>query len=362
MDVSPLPGKPLALAPVEDAAPATAEAKRDLRITTADEFLIAAAKEYQDRQIDQALWRRAVDQCGGDTASVIPAYLRARATALKLLQKEDERSRKRADSAGTAGGASDRRMESEASLESVSKKIAGAPPRDARPGIKYAAAGAAMFAFIVAVAWLIASPRENESVRLPGAAAVPAPSRSAPPTPRGSDQPVVRATTQDSLEPPLEVRIQELKKAGNWNILVLYAFEWTRKDPKNAAAWHELSVGYANLRQFGDALDAARKAVELAPEGSSLWSNLGRVNLAVQRLPEAAIAFDRALALSPDDPDALCGAASVAQRQGRPNDAEALARRVQSADGGCPDASGAASVTATASGFVTRKPVGSIGR
>ena len=270
MDVSPLPGKPLALAPVEDAAPSNAEAKRDLRITTADEFLIAAAKEYQDRQIDQALWRRAVDQCGGDTASVIPAYLRARATALKLLQKEDERSQKRADSAGTAGGASDRRMESEASLDSVSKKIAGAPPRDARLGIKYAAAGAAMFAFIVAVAWLIASPRENESVRPPGAAAVPAPSRSAPPTPRGSDQPVVRATTQDSLEPPLEVRIQELKKAGNWNILVLYAFEWTRKDPKNAAAWHELSVGYANLRQFGDALDAAREAVELAPEASSL--------------------------------------------------------------------------------------------
>jgi len=359
MDVSPLPGKPLALAPVEDAAPSNAEAKRDLRITTADEFLIAAAKEYQDRQIDQALWRRAVDQCGGDTASVIPAYLRARATALKLLQKEDERSRKRADSAGTAGGASDRRMESEASLESVSKKIAGASPRDARPGIKYAAAGAAMFAFIVAVAWLIVSPRENESVRAPVAAAVPAPGRQAP---RGSDQPVVRATTQDSLEPPLEVRIQELKKAGNWNILVLYAFEWTRKDPKNAAAWHELSVGYANLRQFGDALDAAREAVELAPEASSLWSNLGRVNLAVQRLPEAAIAFDRALALSPDDPDALCGAASVAQRQGRPSDAAALARRVQSADGGCPDASGAASVTATASGFVTRKPVGSIGR
>ncbi len=355
MDVHP-PGKALALAPVDDTASANAEAKRDLRITTADEFLIAAAKEYQDRQIDHALWRRAVDQCGGDTASVIPAYLRARATALKLLQKEDERSQKRAQGAGAAGGASDRRVESEASPQSVSTKVAGARPRDAR-GIKYAAAGAATSAFIVAVAWLIASPRENESVRPPVAAAVPAPSRSAPSTPRGSDH----ATNQDSLEPPLEVRVQELKKAGNWNILVLYASEWTRKDPRNAAAWHELSVGYANLRQFGDALDAARKAVELAPEGSSLWSNLGRVNLAVRRLPEAAIAFDRALALSPDDPDALCGAASVAQRQGRPNDADVLARRVKSADGGCPDLSDAAGVTAVASGSVTRKPVRSVG-
>jgi tetratricopeptide (TPR) repeat protein len=356
MDVHP-PGKALALALVDDAAPANAEAKRDLRITTADEFLIAAAKEYQDRQIDHALWRRAVDQCGGDTASVIPAYLRARATALKLLQKEDERSQKRAHGAGVADGARDRRVESEASPRSVSTKIAGARPRGARLGIKYAAAGAATFAFIVAVAWLIASPRENESVRTSVAATVPAPGRSAPPTPRGSDQPVVRATTQDSLEPPLEVRVQELKKAGNWNILVLYASEWTRKDPKNAAAWHELSLGYANLRQFGDALDAARKAVELAPEGSSLWSNLGRVNLAVQRLPEAAIAFDRALALNPDDPDALCGAASVAQRQGRPNDADALARRVKSADEGCRDLSDTASVTAVGSGSMTRKPV-----
>jgi tetratricopeptide (TPR) repeat protein len=357
MDVHP-PGKALALALVDDAAPANAEAKRDLRITTADEFLIAAAKEYQDRQIDHALWRRAVDQCGGDTASVIPAYLRARATALKLLRKEDERSQKRPHGAGAADGASDRRVESEAAPRSVSTRIAGARPRGARLGIKYAAAGAATFAFAVAIAWLIASPRENESVRPPVAARVPVPSRSASPTPRGSDH----ATTQDSLEPPLEVRVQQLKKAGNWNILVLYASEWTRKDPRNAAAWHELSVGYANLRQFGDALDAARKAVELAPEGSSLWSNLGRVNLAVQRLPEAAIAFDRALALSPDDPDALCGAASVAQRQGRPNDADVLARRVKSADGGCPDLSDTASVPAVASGSTTRKPVRPVSR
>ena len=50
-------------------------------------------------------------------------------------------------------------------------------------------------------------------------------------------------------------KVSELKAAGNWNVLVLYAVEWARKAPANAEAWNELSLGYAKLRQFNDALE-----------------------------------------------------------------------------------------------------------
>jgi cytochrome c-type biogenesis protein CcmH/NrfG len=133
----------------------------------------------------------------------------------------------------------------------------------------------------------------------------------------------------------LATTVRELKIAGNWNVLVLYANEWTRKEPNNAAAWRELSVGYANLQQFNDALDAATKAVELSPEDALPWRNLGQINLTVDRLHEAGIAFGRALALNPDDADARCGASVVAQRQERPKDPNALTRRVGPTDGGC---------------------------
>ena len=57
-----------------------------------------------------------------------------------------------------------------------------------------------------------------------------------------------------------EAKVQELLHAGNWNVLVLHAAEWTRKQPENANAWKHLSVGYANLGQTADALAAMYRA------------------------------------------------------------------------------------------------------
>jgi len=83
MDVNPLLSKALALEPIEvsttggdaartaaDESSADATAQQDLRIRTADEFLAAAAREYQAGNIDQALWHRAADQCGDDAVFV----------------------------------------------------------------------------------------------------------------------------------------------------------------------------------------------------------------------------------------------------------------------------------------------------
>ena len=156
--------------------------------------------------------------------------------------------------------------------------------------------------------------------------------------------------------------MQQLKSVGKWNVLVLYATEWTRQEPNNAVAWTELSVGYAKLRQFNEALDAATNAVQLSPGDSLPWRNLGQINLAVDRVPEAGIAFDRALSVSPDDADARCGAALVAKRQARSKDADAIAGRVRSADGSCPDASDGESTVVSAAGSAARKHVSSVSR
>ncbi|HVR93468.1 MAG TPA: hypothetical protein VHI75_06455 [Casimicrobiaceae bacterium] len=348
-----------------DDSSADAKAKRNLRITTADEFLEKAAREYQEGRIDSALWRRAVDQCGNDASLAIAAYLRARATALH--QKQDERSQRQARSAGSMRDASERKVESEPHREIVSTKVADARPRGVKPKLKYLAAAAAVLALLVAVVWLIASPRESASVRQPiVSAATPSPDRSTPPNPPGSEQALVKSssggTSQGGPDVTFETAVQQLKNDGQWNVLVLYAAEWARKEPNNAAPWYELSVGYAKLRQLEDALNAATNAVQLSPGDSLLWRNLGHVNLAVERLPEAGIAFDRALAVSADDADALCGAALVAQRQGRLKDADALAKRVKSGDAGCPRVSDGETALVVVGGPPARKPGLSVGR
>jgi len=380
MDVNPLLSKALALEPVEVSTPgghparragdessADANAQRDLRMTTADEFLAAAAREYQTGNIDQALWRRAADQCGDDASLVVAAYLRARATALQLRHKPDERSEFRLRGAGSKQGASDRKLEAEPRAEVVSTKFAGVRPRGVRPKVLYSAGAVAALAFTVAVVYLMVSPRESESVRQRiVSAATPSPNQPTPPPRLRSEQPVVksssRGTNESGPEPTLAATVQQLKNVGKWNVLVLYATEWTRQEPNNAAAWNELSVGYAKLRQFNDALDAATKAVQLSPGDSLPWRNLGQINLAVDRLPEARSAFDRALAVSPDDVDARCGAALVAQRQARPKDADAIAGRVRSADGSCPEVSDGETMAVSAGGSAARKHVSLVGR
>ncbi|HEX7272072.1 MAG TPA: hypothetical protein VF420_07980 [Casimicrobiaceae bacterium] len=166
-----------------------------------------------------------------------------------------------------------------------------------------------------------------------------------------------------------KIRVQ--KEAGNWNLLVINASEWARRQPSNLDAWKELSVGYVKLRQWNDALDATKKAADLAPDDLLLWQTLGQVNMElkrpvdaleafqratainerdvgswvqqgvlnmqIRRLPDAKVAFERALAVSPGDTEALCGAASLAQKEEREKDALALNRQVAAAGARCPE-------------------------
>ncbi len=337
--------KALALEPADaptrggDGAVSDAEAKRDLHITTADEFLAKAAKEYKTGNIDQALWRRAVEQGGGDESLVIAAYLRTRATALQLQQKKEEGSEIQARGAGRSRSRSERKAASDADVQQASTKFVGVRSRNSKPKLWQIGAAVAGLVAIVILVYLMVSPRESEPVRTP-VVATASPASSSPPSPSKKEPPVNTNTgsnaSADVAAPAISETVQQLKSVGKWNVLVLNANEWTRREPGNATAWMELSYGYAKLQQYNDALDAATKAVQLAPADPMTWRNLGQINLVVDRLPEAGYAFGKALELRPDDADAQCGATFVAQKLARPKDTEATVRRVKPVDGSCP--------------------------
>jgi tetratricopeptide (TPR) repeat protein len=363
MERKPSLSKALALEPLEVSTPgddaarprggkssAHAKAKRDLRMTTTDEFLGKAAKEYQEGRVDQALWRRAAEQCGNDASLMVPTYLRCRATSLQLQHKKDQSAQILARGASSTRGTTDPKVEPDPRKEIVSTRFLGDRPRNSKPKLWHVAAIVAALASTVAFVYVLVSPPENESAKRPVASkATPSPSQSAPSAAGG--------TNPGGSQPTLAVTVQQLKSAGKWQLLVLNASEWTRREPGNATAWGELSFGYAKLEQFGEALDAAKIAVQLSPGDAVLWRNLGRINLDVDRLPEAGNAFAKALAVNPGDAEALCGAALVAQRQARPKDADnTIAKRVKTSDGGCADVGDGVGAAAPAASSATRKP------
>ena len=331
-----------------------------------DRFIAEANREYDKGHVDQPLWTRALAQAGGDAAVAKPAYLRARATALRVMRrdKRSELPEQRARAPGTTGGA---RGGSDSRDEDSPDEPDGAEPRSAKSSLRYLAMAAATLGSLIVVAWVLFAHKASDAPPTPlVAAAGPAQASSA----QAAQLANASANTErEEANQKLAVKVQELKDAANWNVLVLYAAEWTRKEPANSAAWKELSNGYVNLRQFADAQSAAAKAVEVAPKDALLWRNLGRVSLDLDQpeaalrafeqatmlddkdadsyvqsgilnarlghLPEAKLAFAAALAVTPENADALCGDALVAQKQGRPKDAIANARSAKPLDKSC---------------------------
>jgi Flp pilus assembly protein TadD len=292
----------------------------------------------------------------------------------------------------------------EAPGQRTSKQTGQRPGGTARGNRKMATWVAGVLGSLVVVAGFVAVAMRSESAPAQQFnVAKPAPPAvvSAPSTPsaEATAQDVDARSTLHDHRPMDDFagKIPALKRAGNWNVLVIYAGEWTRAQPANADAWRELSMGYVKLRQLRDAFDAATKAVEVAPRSFLAWQNLGRVNVALQdpaaalaaferatalndqdvvslvqaamldtrlgRLVEARTAFAKALALSPEDVDALCGATSLAQKEGRLQDAEATAQRLKSIDGICRDSTAGESVRLAApSGSAKNAIASSTGR
>ncbi len=105
---------------------------------------------------------------------------------------------------------------------------------------------------------------------------------------------------------------------------MLYAREWTRKEPGNAAAWNELGVGFEKLRQFDDAYAAAHKAVELAPNNALYWRNVGLLDVELNLPDEALSAFEKAVAANDQDIPSLVQIGLLNVRLGRLGEAKTM--------------------------------------
>jgi tetratricopeptide (TPR) repeat protein len=333
----------------------------------AERYLAEATLELEAGQVDQPLWMRAVTQANGDEAAARTAYLKARATAIRMARREvqHERAERRMRVLGE--------LPPEPRAAVAGRGFAGLVTRNR---IIAAAVGGAV---VLAGAWFVLSdpaPSRAVAAAAPqkvangpsGAAKSPAQATATVPGGAAASSPESERTQAQVLA----TKVAELSAAGNWNVLVLHATEWTRKDPNNADAWLALGTGFSRLKQHAEAAEALAKATTLAPERPEVWRGLGEAKAAWGATDEAIIAFeravamddrdiasivqigllqagtgdlakakdtlDRALALNPADVEALCGSAAVAQKAGRAKDGQAHARQAASLGAACPEA------------------------
>jgi tetratricopeptide (TPR) repeat protein len=373
MDRNQSQNKPLALEPIDPPA-SNSDAEGDVGAESApaqlvdepakapDKFLAAAIREYAKGRVNQKLWASIAAKTGGDEKATRSAYLVARATELRLALRDSAQ--------GGSGGeaalppAEMVQVDTPRRAPPATPRAAKSEPTAMRWKRAYIAAGAALVAFIVVGG--IALMRAGGD----------APSAVATMMPKSGNASRAAQPTQEKApaEAPgenLEAKVRSFADAGNWNMVVIFANEWTRSEPSSVVAWLELSRGYATLRQFDDAVRAAKKTVELSPQDASLWRNLaelqaaandveaafqsyerastidpndvesvvqvGILNTKYDRMPAAKAAFDKVLAANPAHVDALCGQQLVAQRDGRAKDADAFAAKLRALDAKCRD-------------------------
>lgn len=106
---------------------------------------------------------------------------------------------------------------------------------------------------------------------------------------------------------------------------------------RTVAAWPAFARGHANLgntliklKRWEDALQSLRRAVELdprQPEVAKLHIGIATALRHLQREPESLASFDAALAIEPDNADAIARKAYILHTLGRTDEAQALIDR-----------------------------------
>lgn len=95
-------------------------------------------------------------------------------------------------------------------------------------------------------------------------------------------------------------------------------------DPTHAHAWVGIGNAYHRMRKPELALEAFQKAAEADPQDGYTQRNLGGMLIGFKRIGEAVTHLRKALALMPDDPQAIFGLATALEAVGTdPADEEA---------------------------------------
>jgi Flp pilus assembly protein TadD len=277
-----------------------------------DPFIAQALREYSQGHLDTPLWDRALTQNNGNAEAAAAMYIPARAVALRMQERKRRQTAKR----GAARLPNDQPMTREQSLWQRYK-------------LAFVTAALIVPAGIAGTAYVMSRGDEAVVATTPAArrvAAAPAPAApTSPTTAAQAEAKEAQAIAQ------LAAKVQELRDAGNFNVMVLYATEWTRKQPRNVNAWDELRTGYVQLRQYEDARNAAKTAVQLAPDDPRLWRSLASVNMDIDDLEAALAAYERAVALNSVDVDSLNAIGLLHARLGRAQEAKVAFDRAAAA-------------------------------
>jgi len=97
-----------------------------------------------------------------------------------------------------------------------------------------------------------------------------------------------------------------LIKKEDWNALLDWCKKWTKSEPENALAWHNLGIAYAKLKRYDDAINAYREAVRLNPDKFYIWVDLGNTYKHLKRYDDAVNAYREAVRINPEHTSTWC--------------------------------------------------------
>jgi tetratricopeptide (TPR) repeat protein len=102
-----------------------------------------------------------------------------------------------------------------------------------------------------------------------------------------------------------------LAKAGKPSTALPWYQEAIRHEPKSAAALERLAICVASLKQFPQAENSLKLALQLSPQAAGTWVWLGTLALQQGNTAEAVAAFQKAIEVDPDMVEAYNSAGAV---------------------------------------------------
>lgn len=93
-----------------------------------------------------------------------------------------------------------------------------------------------------------------------------------------------------------------LKQQGNMQGALAQLKQAVCLDPKNASLWFRTGLAWARLGQYAEAHEAFREALKRQAYHANGWLALGIVLRKLSAFEDAIVAFDKALAITPDHP------------------------------------------------------------
>lgn len=133
--------------------------------------------------------------------------------------------------------------------------------------------------------------QRSSSEPAPAAPAAEAPADTSAPTPAPASAPVAPAASAKNDAPPPQAPLPVCNSEGSAPL---------------AAAQR-----YYDEERYEEALSCAAQAAALEPDSAEAHAERGMALSALNRVPEAQLAFAHALAINPDEPEALLGAAHL---------------------------------------------------